>query len=279
MTVYKECRALLRGLDILRVMNLHGRMTPAKLSTLTGMHRTTVYRLLETLRNAGYVEKCVSGEAYRLAIKVRGLSEGFNDDGWIGELAAPVLGELQRQVIWPTDISVLHDDVMVIRETTHGLSPLSIHRSMIGQSWPVMTSASGRAHLAYCTDAERENLVLVLGESRLPANNRAQEPEYVAAIVRKTRERGYAESISECEKKMSAISIPICFGDRVLASMTTVFFTSAMTADEASKRFVPPMRRAAEEIVRSLESHTDDIFPRAETAYMRRDGDTLPLLN
>lgn len=68
-----------------------------------------------------------------LTIKVRQLSEGFRDEEWISAPAAPPLGDLLREVVWPTDVSTLDVDAMVVRETTHRFSRLSFHRAMVGR--------------------------------------------------------------------------------------------------------------------------------------------------
>ena len=81
---------------------------------------------------------------------MRALSEGFTDDEWISQVATPVLGELLQQVVWPSDLTTLDGDAMVIRETTHRFSPLSFHRAMVRVRLPLLTTASGPAYLAFC---------------------------------------------------------------------------------------------------------------------------------
>ncbi len=48
---YGTVRSLVRGLELLRVLNRHdkGRASLAQIASGTGLHRTTVRRLLETL--------------------------------------------------------------------------------------------------------------------------------------------------------------------------------------------------------------------------------------
>jgi IclR family mhp operon transcriptional activator len=48
-----------------------------------------------------------------------------------------------REVLWPTDISTLDVDAMVVRETTHRFSRLSFHRAMVGRRLPLLLTASG----------------------------------------------------------------------------------------------------------------------------------------
>ena len=105
-TEYKTVRGLTRGLMLLNMLNkLDGGASVGLLAELSGLHRTTVRRLLETLQEEGYVRRSPSDDSFRLTIKVRQLSEGFRDEQWISALAAPLLGDLLREVVWPTDVS------------------------------------------------------------------------------------------------------------------------------------------------------------------------------
>src|SRR5580693_2465025 len=74
----RPIRALNRGLDVLTQLN---RVERAAINTLAGavrLPRTTTYRILETLRLAGYVERDPHDECYRPTVMVRTLSDGFD---------------------------------------------------------------------------------------------------------------------------------------------------------------------------------------------------------
>lgn len=80
-TEYKTVRGLTRGLMLLNMLNkLDGGASVGLLAELSGLHRTTVRRLLETLQEEGYVRRSPSDDSFRLTIKVRQLSEGFRDE-------------------------------------------------------------------------------------------------------------------------------------------------------------------------------------------------------
>lgn len=77
-TEYKTVRGLTRGLMLLNMLNrLDGGASVGLLAELSGLHRTTVRRLLETLQDEGYVRRSLSDDSFRLTIKVRQLSEDF----------------------------------------------------------------------------------------------------------------------------------------------------------------------------------------------------------
>ncbi len=176
---YKEVQGLSRGLEVLRVMNTGrgGEFDVADVAQQTGIHRTTVRRLLETLLSNGYVRRSRSDGTFRLALRVRALSEGFTDDEWISAAAPPVLGDLLRAVVWPTDLCTAEGASMVIRETTHRFSPLSFHRSMVGVRMPMLFTATGRAYISFCPDAECHDLLEIMRAGNDPQARVARSPK------------------------------------------------------------------------------------------------------
>ncbi|WP_186151701.1 helix-turn-helix domain-containing protein, partial [Burkholderia gladioli] len=73
MTTYTNVRGLARGLQVLRALNAmeDGHATSQQLADLTGLHRTTVRRLLETLMEEGFVRRSTSDDSFRLTLAVR----------------------------------------------------------------------------------------------------------------------------------------------------------------------------------------------------------------
>jgi IclR family mhp operon transcriptional activator len=70
-TEYKAVRGLMRGLALINGLNrFDGGATTAQLAEQSGLHRTTVRRLLETLQAEG-VRRSESDDSYRLTLKVR----------------------------------------------------------------------------------------------------------------------------------------------------------------------------------------------------------------
>jgi DNA-binding transcriptional ArsR family regulator len=70
-------RGLQRGLQVLRVLNEKNYASVLEINRATGLPRTTIYRLLDTLIDAGYVKFGNREEGYCLTVQVRTLSEGY----------------------------------------------------------------------------------------------------------------------------------------------------------------------------------------------------------
>src|ERR1700691_2577989 len=174
----RPIRALNRGLGVLTELN---RLERAAINTLAGavrLPRTTTYRILETLRLAGYVERDEQDDCYRPTIKVRALSDGFDDQAMVAHIAKPHLAALGAQIVWPVAVATPAGATMMIRETTDRQSPLALEQYRAGVRVPMLGSAAGRAYLAFCSGSERDALLELLSRSSLPedrpARNRAE---------------------------------------------------------------------------------------------------------
>src|ERR1700722_16724943 len=67
----RPIRALNRGLEVLAELNRLERAAINTLASAVGLPRTTTYRILETLRLAGYVDRDAHDDCYRPTIIVR----------------------------------------------------------------------------------------------------------------------------------------------------------------------------------------------------------------
>lgn len=253
---YRHVHGLARGLSVLEALNRipAGKATAREVSERTGLHRTTVRRLLETLLDEGYVRRSESDDSYRLALKVRALSEGFTDDQWIAGIATPVIGELLKAVVWPSDLSTLDGDAMIVRETTHRYSPLSVHRSMVGRRMPLLLTAAGRAYFASCGDGERAQLLQLMITAGGEQGSMARNAALVGRLIERVKVDGYAINDGDWkdEPHISAIAMPIRHGESVLGSLNVVYLKRAMTIDQAKGRFLAPLGDAVRQIEAAL---------------------------
>src|SRR5260370_33034701 len=97
----RPIRALNRGLDVLTELNRLERAAINTLAAAVGLPRTTTYRILETLRLAGYVVRDPDDDCYRPTIMVRALSDGFDDEAMVAHIAKPHLAAPGAPIRWP----------------------------------------------------------------------------------------------------------------------------------------------------------------------------------
>ncbi|SDJ56374.1 transcriptional regulator, IclR family [Paraburkholderia steynii] len=258
MTKYTNVRGLARGLQVLQALNSmdSGRATSQQISELTGLHRTTARRLLETLMEEGFVRRSASDDSFRLTLQVRSLSEGFTDNERIATIAPPIMGQLLQRVAWPSDLSTPDGDAMIIRETTHRFSPLSFHRSMVGRRLPILLTAAGRAYFAMCPDEEREDILDLLrsGAGGEEQTALASNDRLIKSLVTRVRADGFGSNHGDwsAQSKIGAVAVAIVLRERVLGSLNVVFLSRAVTLSEARRRYVPELQAAVQEMTRAL---------------------------
>lgn len=249
---YKKIRALDRGLQVLAHLNSVKSATPNAIAIALRLPLPTVYRILETLEDGEFVARGLTDNVFRVTIKVRRLSEGYRDENWVIAVAAPILEELSREVVWPTDLATFDGQAMVIRECTHKTSPLSINPGMVGVRLSMMRSSVGRAYLAFCPDRERDAIIETLQSSPDPNEIGARDLKVVRQLVATTRERGFALRDREVNPKITSIALPVMHAGRVQACVTVVWIASALTFAEGVKRCLPPLREAIAHIQENL---------------------------
>lgn len=257
MTAVKMIRSVERGFQVLEALNRRHGASAQELSRSVKIPRPTVYRLLETMRRLGYVTRSETDECWHLTAQIKTLSAGFHDDVWVTRIAAPLLHELGRQVLWPVDLVTYENGAMVIRETTHAESPFSIDRGMAGTHLPLLETSGGRAFLAFSPAAEREVVLQDLRRSKKPHDQTARDRDYVAHLLRDVRRAGYGSRIEGFNPHTSSISVPVIVDDRVKACISMIWIKKAMKIHEAVRQYLEPMQATAARVAAEMSADAE----------------------
>jgi IclR family mhp operon transcriptional activator len=138
---------------------------------------------------------------------------------------------------------------MLARETTDKDSPLALERYSAGVRMPVLNSSSGRVHLAFCSDEQRATLLDVLARSEKPEDKIARDRALVNRILAEIKKNGWAlyDNPNFAELNLA-----------VLAGLVMRFIRTAMTPDQAVEKYVPFLKRTADEIGKAFETYPSD---------------------
>jgi IclR family mhp operon transcriptional activator len=262
----RPIRALIRGLDALTVLNLRNGATVSEVAQEIKLPRTTTYRILETLSHAGFVYRDATDDRYRLTIMVRGLSDGYDDEAWVTQIARPYIYELGKDIVWPVAIASLSGTSMMVRESTDHRSPLAVERFSAGFRIPLLTSSSGRVYLAFSSPTQRESLLEILARSNREEDKLARNRTEVMKMLNDARMQGYATAVRP--RRVSdeiSMAVPIMIDDRVLAAVTIRFSGSAVPLKLAVDRFLPKLRDTAQKIRQTFSDQQREPPPQQPT--------------
>jgi len=247
---YKDVRALARGIDIVEALADLGWAKPGALAAYVGLDRSSVYRLISTLSNKGYVVRRQEDGAVALTSRVARLADGIRAEELISQRIGPLMEKLTEEILWPSDFAGLVGGQITIQASTHNISPMSIHRRLVGKNRPLLNSALGRALLSAlpsgALEAALSTALRLDGKDAVDISNRT----VVDRVLQEVHDVGYASAVGLAEANISAIALPVLAGTRVAGALNITFFRSAMTPEAAAQRYLDPLR----ECVRSIET-------------------------
>jgi len=255
---YKGVQSLLRGLQLLETLSKFGSAKPGKLAVSSGIDRATTYRLLNTMLQAGYVVQRREDGSYSLSPKLSLLADGVRKEDIIVDIVSQHMQELTSEVQWPSDFANVSDGAVRIQASTHRMSPISIHRGLIGKTRPLLRTALGRAMLAAMDREELERMLATVDRNGGEDAAEIKDRRIVAGVVQSVRRVGYASAAGEAETKISAIALAVKHNRTVVGAVNIVFFRSAFGPTEAAVRYLKRLQLCVSRIESDLSDRLDE---------------------
>lgn len=205
-----------RALSLMLAFNANSSgMTLGDLSTHTGLHKSTVLRLLASLQHADIVTRLNDG-TYRLGPAIAKLHRVYTSSFSLGDIIQPILQDLVDQTGESAAFHVRQGEVRVCLYRVDSPHPLRDHVSP-GDALPLNQGAGGHVLLAYNEPSHRRHKEL--------------------------RAQGFIIQHGDRVKGLSGISAPIVNGARELVGAMTL----TMPTDRFKDAFGPVVVAAAEE--------------------------------
>jgi len=258
-------RSISRGLAVLQAINRGGAVSMMEICRHADIPYPTACRIVQTLMDEGFVEREPARKRYRPTALVRTLAMGFQDEDDLVHVARPHIVELTRTVGWPISITSRVGPMMMVRDTTHKLTSLTLHNHVPGYTLPIIESSSGKTYLAWCDDEERAGVLQGLRQMDGPAERMAVLLTSSARLLEDIRAKGYGTQARNAYTpqpgKTSSISVPLFNDRRVVGVLVLIYFASAISMAEAEARYVPLLKQTAQRI--SAEMGAGLVYPPA----------------
>lgn len=238
----------------LRILSEFSRETPTlgapELARRLQVPRTTVFRLLVTLENLGYLERVPGSHDFQLGTAVLKLGFEYLASLSITELGRPILERLRDDTGYSANLVIRdgRDIIYVQKATAHSVFTSSVH---IGTRLPAHATILGRALLCHLSYSELEALY---PEERLRAYT-PRTPATVAdlyALLKEDRRRGYVMEDGFFESNISTVSAPVLDAQGVVRAAVGVTIPAATIPEDKRDALTLRVRAAATELSRCL---------------------------
>lgn len=204
--------ALMRGLQLLMQFNRNEReLTGADLARRLDLPRASVFRMLQTLEQGGFVERVGDGASYKLGLSVLRLGFEFLASMELTEHGRPVIETLRDATGYSAHLVVRDAREVVFIAKAAGRSAL-FHSIQVGARLPAHATVLGRLLLSGMDMAALSQLY---PEAELPTYT-PRTPTTLKALkvlIDQDRANGYGVSQGGFETGISTIAAPV-FNDR-----------------------------------------------------------------
>jgi IclR family acetate operon transcriptional repressor len=247
-----------RALDLLEALAaVDGEVAITALATRTGLHVSTVHRLLATLLRRGYVRQNPETSRYYAGAKLATLSEGRSRYGELRLRARPLLRGLTETTRETANLVVLDDLQAVYIETVPSPQVVRLFTS-VGNRTPLHATGAGKALLANLPAARRDALLERLDLRGYTARTIVDRTALRRALD-DVREKGYAIDDEEYDEGVRCVAVAVAGAATAgrdapgapLAALSISAPASRLTRQRCAE-LAPALRRTAAELAEAL---------------------------
>lgn len=241
-------KVMKKGLMVLeRVVHRRGEVGVSDLARDVDLDKATVYRLLSTLVESGYLVRKESGR-YALTSRLAELARVVPEPPTLMELALPQMRKLAKATSEAAYISVINGDDAVWLDEVGGQEALRV-RTPYGARTPLHCGSGSKVLLAYQSDD-----VIARVASRLTpmTPHTITDPKALMKELAAIRRRGYAIGLQEARLGVSGVSAPVWDASSSLAASLGISGPSDRLTRARLTALAPDVVHAAQKLSAAL---------------------------
>lgn len=224
-------KSVSRALDIITLVSLKkGGLGVTEIAKQIDINKSSVYRILSTLVQYGYIEQDGDTGKYKLGYKFLEISSKLLESIDLRAEARPFLQELENETNEVIHLVVYDQGEVVYIEKLEGNETLRMH-SKVGKRAPMHCTSVGKAILAHLP----LNVVIdILDRKGMPVHTDktiTDKDEFLKELSQ-VRQNGYALDLEENEYGITCVAAPIFDHlGKVIAAVSISGPTMRMTED------------------------------------------------
>jgi len=190
-----------------------------ELGQAIGLSKSSVHRILQTLRARGFVRWNPDNARYSLGMRAFEVGCGILRSMEAHSVAKPHLEQLVSQLGETAFLGVIDDSEMVYIDKIDGRRSVRMYAD-IGSRRPLHCTAIGKALLAHLDRAEIDRIIAARPLTRYTKAT-ITDPEALRQELDKVRRQGYAEDNEELEEGLYCVGAPLFnYSGRPVASIS-----------------------------------------------------------
>jgi IclR family transcriptional regulator, KDG regulon repressor len=211
-----------------------GGLGVTELANKMDINKSSVYRILATMEQYGYIEQDEDTARYKLGYRFLEISSRLLESLDLRTAAKPFLQELEEETNEVIHLVVYDQGEVVYIEKLDGNELLRMH-SKVGKRAPMHCTSVGKAILAHLP---RQTVLDIIQRKGLPRHtvHTITEQDAFLEELRSVREMGFGLDLEENEAGITCISAPIFdHAGKVTAAVSISGPTIRMTEERLEK--------------------------------------------
>lgn len=242
--------SLTNALDLLSELATEPNMGVTELSQRLGLGKSSVFRMLYTLEQKGFVQK-VADSRYSLGIKAAIVGRAADNQLSDFKVIHYIVEELAKKTSVAAYLSILAEDCsMIFADSAFGDSPLQF-RASVGTRYPAYCSGGGKMLLSYLLGSKQEEKLY--GINLFPFTpTTITNVQSLRAALTEIRARGWSMDDGEGEANLICYGMPVLSKDgRCICALSVSGLQQTMI--ERREEFFAVLKDS----VKSLEIYAD----------------------
>jgi IclR family acetate operon transcriptional repressor len=246
---------VLKALKVLEFVAERGRaVSLADVTSGVRLPKTTAFRYLRTLADAGFVTHHPSDDRYETGPRLRALSQPDQRIERLRRLVLPVMADLGRTFNETVNIGVPSQGSVIYIEMIESNRSLRM-QARIGERHPLHSTALGKAILAHLPDEERA--LFVAQPLRRMTSRTVTDGAALAQQLRLIARRGFAIEVGENEEGSMCIGVPILDPTGYPLAAVSISAPERRMTPDVVARAVAMLKRGAASVTERMSSRSD----------------------
>lgn len=243
-----DCRSL-RVLTVLeQLAHTHYAQTLAQLAQRTGLPKSSLLRILQSLEQAAYVMRVPGDGGYMPGPRAHQLATGLLGSPHFLRASRHVLGRLVGIIGESCNLTALAGDTVQYLSRVESPEPMRLQLRMeIGARVPLHCTASGKLFLALAPELQRRQMMDRIALHALTPRSLVDRTRLEEALD-SIRSQRIGIDNEEFVRGMVAIAVPVYDEHEQLVAALACHAATAQRSMAELLQFAGPMREAAEEM-------------------------------
>ncbi|MCG8484809.1 MAG: IclR family transcriptional regulator [Clostridia bacterium] len=212
-------KSIVKAFDILELLDKRNELGITEISEALGLDKSTVHRLISTLKEKGYVVQNASNNKYSNSFKLFEMGNNVVERLGFRRQAQPYLEHLARVTNETVNLAIMYDSNIIYIDKIESSATIKVDLN-VGKKLPAYCTGLGKAMLAFMSQEKMEKIMADVEFIQYTNKTVADYPELLEQL-KAIKQQGYSIDDEEYVEGLKCVSAPIfSYSGEVIAAIS-----------------------------------------------------------